>query len=236
MPSGATPRAAAIKLKPSFGPPNSATKVIGTGFGANEQVVITFDSVQVGTSTTDGTGRFAKKIKVPASAKPGGHTVKAKGQSSGSTASKKFLVRTDWARFRFADTNSGSNPYENVLDRSNVSGLNVAWSYPTPGVTLSSSAAVVGGSSISDRSTRMCTHSTLPRGFKWSYPTSTVFEKSSLAVAGEVVYIGVDDDVVYALDAATGAFKWSYKTGNEVSSSPAVANGVVYVGSLDCKG
>ena len=39
----------------------------------------------------------------------------------------------------------------------------------------------------------------------------------------------------YALNARTGAKLWSYKTrGNEVSSSlPAVANGVVYVGSDD---
>ena len=39
------------------------------------------------------------------------------------------------------------------------------------------------------------------------------------------------DGNVYALDAATGAKLWSYTTGEEVESSPAVANGVVYVGS-----
>jgi outer membrane protein assembly factor BamB len=40
---------------------------------------------------------------------------------------------------------------------------------------------------------------------------------------------------VYALDAATGAELWSFITalGWAVMSSPAVANGVVYVGSLD---
>ena len=41
----------------------------------------------------------------------------------------------------------------------------------------------------------------------------------------------------YALNAATGAKVWSYSTGNlnEVSSSAAVADGVVYVGSFDHK-
>jgi eukaryotic-like serine/threonine-protein kinase len=34
----------------------------------------------------------------------------------------------------------------------------------------------------------------------------------------------------YALNASTGAKLWSYTTGGYVSSSPAVANGVVYVG------
>jgi outer membrane protein assembly factor BamB len=40
---------------------------------------------------------------------------------------------------------------------------------------------------------------------------------------------------VYALKASTGALLWSYTTGNEVWSSPAVANGVVYVGGDDFK-
>ncbi len=48
------------------------------------------------------------------------------------------------------------------------------------------------------------------------------------------VYIGeVFSGVVYALDAVSGARVWSYTTGGGVSSSPSVANGVVYVGSDD---
>ena len=38
---------------------------------------------------------------------------------------------------------------------------------------------------------------------------------------------------MYALNATTGAKLWSYTTGELVDSSPAVANGVVYVGSYD---
>ena len=38
---------------------------------------------------------------------------------------------------------------------------------------------------------------------------------------------------MYALNASTGAKLWSYTTGSNVYSSPAVANGVVYVGSYD---
>ena len=50
-------------------------------------------------------------------------------------------------------------------------------------------------------------------------------------MANGVVYIGSEDDNVYALNASTGAKLWSYDTGNKVESSPAVANGVVYVGT-----
>jgi eukaryotic-like serine/threonine-protein kinase len=58
---------------------------------------------------------------------------------------------------------------------------------------------------------------------------------SSPAVAKGVVYVGPEDDNVYAPDAATVSKAWSDRTGNQVSSSPSVVNGVVYVGSQDGK-
>jgi outer membrane protein assembly factor BamB len=56
---------------------------------------------------------------------------------------------------------------------------------------------------------------------------------SSPVVANGVAYIGSGDQNVYALDAATGALKWTFATGDVVHASPAVANGVVYIGSWD---
>ena len=47
------------------------------------------------------------------------------------------------------------------------------------------------------------------------------------------MYVGSYDNNVYALNASTGALLWKYTTANNVESSPAVANGVVYVGSGD---
>jgi outer membrane protein assembly factor BamB len=65
-------------------------------------------------------------------------------------------------------------------------------------------------------------------GLDWSFRTGGgVF--SSPAVAGGVLYIGAEDGHVYALNAATGAKRWSFPAGTD--SSPAVANGVVYIGS-----
>jgi eukaryotic-like serine/threonine-protein kinase len=51
-------------------------------------------------------------------------------------------------------------------------------------------------------------------------------------VANGVVYVGSDTNL-YALNATTGAKLWSYTPAGGVISSPAVANGVVYVGSFD---
>jgi outer membrane protein assembly factor BamB len=54
------------------------------------------------------------------------------------------------------------------------------------------------------------------------------------AVADGVVYVAAGSKI-YAIDAVTGARKWDYKTGGWIESSPAVMNGVVYVGSDDFK-
>jgi len=48
-----------------------------------------------------------------------------------------------------------------------------------------------------------------------------------------VIYIGGDDNYVYALDRATGEQLWRFKTGYSVFSSPAVVGAVVYVGGYD---
>jgi len=48
-----------------------------------------------------------------------------------------------------------------------------------------------------------------------------------------VVYVGSDDNHVYALDAADGSVRWRFQTADDVSSSPAVVDGVVYIGSGD---
>jgi hypothetical protein len=45
-----------------------------------------------------------------------------------------------------------------------------------------------------------------------------------------VVYIGSRDSHIYALDAATGEEVWRFQTGDWVTSSPAVVDGIVYIG------
>lgn len=59
-----------------------------------------------------------------------------------------------------------------------------------------------------------------------------VFLSSPTVVAG-TVYFGSGDHHVYAVDASSGALRWSFETGNVVHASPAVADGVVYIGSWD---
>ncbi len=48
-----------------------------------------------------------------------------------------------------------------------------------------------------------------------------------------MLFFGSYDGKIYALNSADGSFVWSYQTGDWVVSSPAVVNGVLYVGSYD---
>jgi outer membrane protein assembly factor BamB len=68
-------------------------------------------------------------------------------------------------------------------------------------------------------------------GLDWSYQTGGPINFSSPTVASGVVYFGTiySDDSVYALNASTGALLWRYAAGGQVFS-PAVANGVLYIG------
>jgi outer membrane protein assembly factor BamB len=66
----------------------------------------------------------------------------------------------------------------------------------------------------------------------WSYQTGAAIESSPAVVDG-TVYIGSDDQYLYALDAATGGLRWRALTGGAVYGSPAVGNGLVYDTSGD---
>jgi uncharacterized repeat protein (TIGR03803 family) len=75
----------------------------------------------------------------------------------------------------------------------------------------------------------------------WQFSTGFIapYVYSSPAVANGMVYVGADNaysgeaNYVLAVDATTGAYRWTFTAGSSVDSSPAVANGVVYVGSAD---
>lgn len=65
-------------------------------------------------------------------------------------------------------------------------------------------------------------------------PREQFDEVFHVAAVGDTVYFGSSaDNQVYALDAATGAVRWTAFTGGPVRCAPAVSNGKVYVGSDD---
>ena len=59
------------------------------------------------------------------------------------------------------------------------------------------------------------------------------FYASSPALWQSAVYFGSGNGMITALDAQSGAVKWTFKAGDTVHASPAIADGVLYVGSWD---
>ena len=50
------------------------------------------------------------------------------------------------------------------------------------------------------------------------------------------VYVGSNDNNIYALDEKRGELKWKYTTGNIVHTTPMIGlNGLIYITSLDKK-
>ena len=73
----------------------------------------------------------------------------------------------------------------------------------------------------------------------WEFETgeSEYGVSSSPAIGSDgTVYVGSNDNKLYALNGKSGVKLWEFKTGSSVSSSPAIgSDGTVYVGSRDTK-
>lgn len=70
---------------------------------------------------------------------------------------------------------------------------------------------------------------------KWQYGTQENHVITSPVLANGVVYFGTVPDVgiglLNAVKASTGDLIWSYNLGTSFTSSPSVANGIIYIGS-----
>ena len=158
---------------------------------------------------TDGDGAFSNKpITVPASAVPGDHFVTAIGRTTGLAAQKTFTVRTDWPAFRNSPKHKGFNPLENVLDSSNVSGLDEAWESAATGNSIFSSPAVANGvvfvGSRDNKVYAFPASCSTPCSPLWSSAATGGGISSSPAVANGVVFVGSDDAKLYTYDLAAG--------------------------------
>jgi uncharacterized repeat protein (TIGR01451 family) len=226
---------AAVQLSVTVGPPTTQFTVTGTGFGRNETVTISFDGVTSVTSS-NGAGSFVSSpITVPPDATPGAYPVFATGASSDGAVSS-FLVRTDWASYRFSSSRAGMNPYENVLSASSLlaHGLTQAWSATTAGRPLQPPAVANGVVYVGSDGGALTAVDAVDGHRLWQVFTGdgSAFD-SSPAVDHGTVYIGSQNGNVYAFDATDGHEVWQAATAAAVDSSPAVENGVVYVIAAD---
>lgn len=222
-----------VSLSPRVGPPTTKTTISGSGFSANTAVDIYFDTTDEVLIITDGTGAIPKTLlKIPASAVPGQHWVSAVQRSTQTGAQIAFTVQTNWAQQGFGPSHQGWNPYENVLNTSNVGSLDLLWSNQF-GFDQRSSLSVVGsriyftGNNFSIFSAKTSNGS-----LAWSFGTNNVTLSTPAVGSGEVC-AGSSDDNIYLLNANSGAVTQTFSTGSFIDGSPAAANGLCYIGSED---
>ena len=108
------------------------------------------------------------------------------------------------------------------------------WKARIPSGTITySAAAVTGGLVYAGTNTSGTVYAFDARTgtIRWSFQTAGKNVWAGPSVAGGRVYVGADDQNLYALDARTGAKLWSFSAGTPIVNTPAVVNGVVYLGA-----
>jgi outer membrane protein assembly factor BamB len=114
----------------------------------------------------------------------------------------------------------------------------IKWTFPAENEIYTAPALDAAGNLYFGVLTSGKLYSVAPDGTpRWVYAGATLGTSSSpvLSPDGGTVYFAAYDAKLHAVDAATGAARWTFPLGREVrASSPAVdANGVVYVGCYD---
>ncbi|HEY4930064.1 MAG TPA: PQQ-binding-like beta-propeller repeat protein [Terriglobales bacterium] len=227
-----------LNLSSRVGPPTTQLVVSGVRFDPNAGIDIYFDMTDLALATTNSGGSFSNiVILVPASASPGTHWVTGVSRASGKSATKSFLVRTDWAQYQFDANRTGYNPYENVLGPTTVSHIGMHWSYFAGGFGSSTPAVVNGVVYVGNDDGNLYAMNANTGALVWQYTTGGSVSDSP-AVNKGVVYFGSSDGNLYAVNATTGALVWKYAAGSGIESSPAVyylswASPVVYFRSGD---
>jgi outer membrane protein assembly factor BamB len=130
-------------------------------------------------------------------------------------------------------------------DQSKVFALDAAtgalkWTAPTGGRVRCTPSVADGVVFVGADDYRTYAFDAATGALKWKsqvFPNLGIV-RSSPAVDGGMVYVDTGETVpmggtVYALNEATGAVVWTHTMGDYATSSPAVANGVVYTGSFD---
>src|SRR5437588_6445588 len=60
-----------LNLQMRTGPPTTKVTLLGTGFRAEESILLTFDADRIASSAASSKGTFTAKFRVPSSAPPG---------------------------------------------------------------------------------------------------------------------------------------------------------------------
>ena len=211
----------------------------GSGFGANEQLELFFDTADEVSALTDGSGAFTASMLVPVSAIAGSHWVTAVDPSTALAAQATYDVFTPWTQFHATPDHLGLNAQENVLAPSDVFSLSPLWTANT-GAPIAAGPAVSADGSVFVGSEdgklyvfrKGCVDTCAP---SWSLTTGGAVS-STPTLASNVGYIGSADGTLYAFKTSCRTTScgpvWTGPTGGPITSSPTLSTRV-YLGSDD---
>jgi outer membrane protein assembly factor BamB len=126
--------------------------------------------------------------------------------------------------------------YDHLIYALDASAGNVIWTASTGDFVYSSPATANGRVYVGSHDNCVYAFDAFTGALDWKALTGGDFGVwSSPAVAHGRVYVGatIPDSSLYALDAETGKTLWKFTTGSTVFGSPAIANKIVYIGSVD---
>jgi outer membrane protein assembly factor BamB len=228
-----------IVLSPASDPIGGLVTVAGASFGSSESVVISLGATQVANAATNGAGGFTQDFLVPAGTLPGHYTVTATGQTSRLTAIAKFTVTTPAPAItlnlaygppttQIKVTGSGFSMDEAVDIFFDISDLalaatNAEGAFAREIEVPADAAAGEHWITAVGRSSRLSVQAAFAVQTDWPQfhyglrhsgynPFENALNVTSVVGLGQA---------------------WTASTGGVVNSSPALVNGVVYVGSFD---
>jgi outer membrane protein assembly factor BamB len=146
---------------------------------------------------------------------------------------------TNWTQYQFDPCHTGYNPYEFILNASNVGNLVVNWSqyigvvgpYLLP-PTVVNGIAYLATATMGTGQNALYAFDASSGKRLWQFSPHDSY-LTTPAVANGIVYTG-SSDALYALDAATGAPVWALPA--KYASAPAIVDGVVYDSWLQTSG
>ncbi len=232
-----------IAIFPSIAPPGSSVTLAGTGFQAGELVAIKWSTSAgplLATATADANGNIKTTVTTLASAWYGSHNIVAVGKSSGQTFTTTVIVNTNWGDFGFDYLHHRQNIDENLVNTSNASALKLKWKTSTALNLYSSPLYANGIVYLSTASGQLNAYNATTGSPIWVFKSTGFSSQSSPLVdpTNNIVFfgeVGQEDPGIpsptYALDAQTGALKWSLIIPSDEYGFPTLAFNTIYVGS-----
>ena len=236
-----------LAVSPTTISPGNSVTAAGTGFQNNESVAFYLDSTAgslLGTAIADASGNVSATITIPAATAPGNHSVIGVGQTSNSTFTTQLILDTSWNQFGFDNPHHRQNYGEHGIDKTNVANLKLKWA-ATTGTTntnLEDSPVYANGIVyIVTPDGTLNAYNATNGNLKWHYVPQIGFPLYSSPLVDPVtnmVFFGTVPNFdpgapspFYALDAQTGALKWSLILPWNEYGFPSLAFQTIYVGT-----